>query len=164
MGSVRWFHESVMRLQRPWIHSRVCAPACVSICYQMNVDDFLHSLWQAESRHAAASHGVVQLFKGNYDAFVWRGSWSHEHEWSVQSCWHLFTVLKWLQILAPPLPCCSACLLSVLTGRGLCVVRDAAQEHDVETAHGVLHVTMRGAAKGNRPTILTYHDIGLNRE
>lgn len=37
------------------------------------------------------------------------------------------------------------------------------QEHDVETAHGVLHVTMRGVARGNRPTILTYHDIGLNR-
>ena len=34
----------------------------------------------------------------------------------------------------------------------------------METAHGVLHVTMRGVAKGNRPTILTYHDIGLNRE
>ncbi|XP_023654511.1 protein NDRG3b isoform X2 [Paramormyrops kingsleyae] len=37
-------------------------------------------------------------------------------------------------------------------------------EHDIETPYGVLHVTMRGTAKANRPIILTYHDIGLNHK
>lgn len=45
-----------------------------------------------------------------------------------------------------------------------CACVFVAQEHDIETPYGMLHVVIRGAPKGNKPAILTYHDVGLNRE
>ncbi|XP_026570110.1 protein NDRG4 isoform X3 [Pseudonaja textilis] len=37
-------------------------------------------------------------------------------------------------------------------------------EHDIETPYGLLHVVLRGSARGNRPALLTYHDVGLNHK
>lgn len=50
------------------------------------------------------------------------------------------------------------------TGENKIVCFCVSQEHDVETPYGMLHVVIRGAPKGNKPAILTYHDVGLNRE
>uniref|UniRef100_A0A4W4GRD8 N-myc downstream regulated 1a n=1 Tax=Electrophorus electricus TaxID=8005 RepID=A0A4W4GRD8_ELEEL len=45
-----------------------------------------------------------------------------------------------------------------------CLYKYRSSEHDVDTPYGRVHCTMRGVPKGDRPVILTYHDIGLNHK
>lgn len=38
------------------------------------------------------------------------------------------------------------------------------QEHNIETPHGVVHVTLHGTGATRRPAILTVHDVGQESE
>ncbi|XP_053533286.1 protein NDRG2 isoform X1 [Ictalurus punctatus] len=39
---------------------------------------------------------------------------------------------------------------------------DRGQEYNIETPHGLLHVTLHGTGSTRRPAILTFHDVGMD--
>ncbi|XP_068558624.1 protein NDRG1a [Cebidichthys violaceus] len=51
-----------------------------------------------------------------------------------------------------------------LPGLREAVLQLVIKETDVETPYGRIHCTMKGVPKGDRPVILTFHDIGLNQK
>ncbi|XP_030636625.1 protein NDRG2 [Chanos chanos] len=42
------------------------------------------------------------------------------------------------------------------------ILLDQGQEHNIETPHGLVHVTLHGTGNTRRPAILTLHDVGLD--
>lgn len=82
----------------------------------------------------------------------WRDSLCHRSELSEKQ-------LNWWAADFKPEELCVSCVNLQVS-----LFLSVSQEHDVETPYGMLHVVIRGAPKGNKPAILTYHDVGLNRE
>uniref|UniRef100_A0A8C4QAA2 N-myc downstream regulated 1a n=1 Tax=Eptatretus burgeri TaxID=7764 RepID=A0A8C4QAA2_EPTBU len=54
--------------------------------------------------------------------------------------------------------------IQITEAKPLLLPKETMGEHDVETPYGMLHVTVRGTPRANKPVIMTYHDIGLNHK